>query len=109
MTFTGTGLAGLLHAATIALVGDPGRASVESVRFLPARNETWLNHVGTATPRARLPEALSGWICWAGPLAGFASAANGSAAVDAHQDCETAMAHGLRAGDHCSGSVSPAT
>ena len=31
----------------------------------------------------------------------------GSAAVKAHQDCETAMAYGLRAGDHCSGSVSP--
>jgi hypothetical protein len=60
VTFTGIGLAVLLHAATIALVGDPGRASVESVRFLPARNETWLNHVGTATQRAQLPEELSG-------------------------------------------------
>jgi hypothetical protein len=33
---------------------------VESIRFLPARNETWLNHVGTATQRAQLPEELSG-------------------------------------------------
>lgn len=35
-------LADLLHAATIALVGDSRRASVESVPFLPALDEIWL-------------------------------------------------------------------
>ena len=42
-----------------------------------------------------------------GPSAALASAANCRTAVIAHHDCDTAIAHRLRAGDHCSSRSMP--
>ena len=108
VTFTGTGLAVLLHAATIALVGD-SRSSVSGIHSLPSRAQRNLAQPRRHSDAARAAARRAVGHRSAGQGRGQVSRRRrtGSAAVNAHQDCETAMAYGLRAGDHRSGSVSP--
>ena len=106
VTFTGICPAVLLHAG-----GDRARrrfrSSVCGIGSLPARAQRNLAQRCRHSDAARnCPKSVGHRSAWQGRWQVSRRRQTGSAPVKALQDSETAMAYGLRAGNHCSGSVS---